>query len=184
MELIRRRFDVQAALDGPGLSGIAVPFNVLSGIVEEGGKTFKERIHPGAADKTLQMDDCLALVHHDYKRPVARTSTKTLILSASDRGVAFRIPRLPDVRWARDLRTQVKNGLISECSFGYKVLRDKFSIVNGELIEDIFEIRLKEISFVINPAYKTGTSVISSDRARRARIARSRCLFLRLKQLQ
>ncbi|WP_347995788.1 HK97 family phage prohead protease [uncultured Eubacterium sp.] len=137
------------------LSGYAIVFNILS---EPIFGLFKERVMPGALEKTLKEDDQLCLWGHDSMYVLGRKSANTLDLRVDDKGLYFEVTP-PNTNWARDLVESVHRGDINQMSFGFKVfderwIQDKETIKEHRMpIREILGIKLYEISIVSFPAY-------------------------------
>lgn len=128
-----------------------IPFNSLS--VDLGG--FKERLMPTAFRSTLLSgNDVRALADHDPAKLLGRTSNQTLRIMETGDGLTVEID-LPDTSYARDIRELVRRKDIRGLSFGFKVNKDgqKFIKEAGQMIRELTDIDLKEVSIVSQPAY-------------------------------
>jgi HK97 family phage prohead protease len=131
--------------------GYAAVFNSLS--EDLGG--FKERILPGAFKRTVKAQaDVLALVGHQRGMILGRTSSGTLTLAEDDRGLRVTID-LPDTSYARDLRESIARRDISGMSFGFHVPENGDRVIeeDGQIIRELLDIDLHEVSVVTMPAY-------------------------------
>lgn len=155
---------IRANTDGSGGStayGYIARFNVESEVLMEGwGDPFVEIIAPGAFANTIASGkDVLALVAHDYGKPLARMSTGGLKLWEDAEGLAYEC-RLPDVSYARDIVVLINDGVTPGNSFGFflKPGGDSISRVGDTLVRTLFDVDLDEVSIsVVNPAYSSGT---------------------------
>lgn len=140
----------------PGkLAGHAALFNSPS--QDMGG--FVEIIRSGAFTRSLRKPDHIrALLEHDTKQVLARCSSGTLALFEDGKGLAFELS-LPDTSYAHDLAALVARGDISGCSFGFRVPEggDRWEMRGGQLVRDLTDIDLHEISIVGDPAYRDTT---------------------------
>ncbi len=137
--------------------GHAALFNTFS--VDLGG--FREQIAPSAFRKTLKDSDVRALFNHNPDYVLGRTKAGTLKLKEDDIGLAFKL-RVPDTSWARDLLVSMERGDINQMSFGFRVVKDSWDEVNGEVIRTLLEVRLFDVSIVTFPAYPQTEAQIRS----------------------
>lgn len=86
--------------------------------IHERGQRFKERIAPGAFTRSLANNDIHGLINHDRNLVLGRNKAGTLTLDQDKNGLAFEIDP-PDVQYARDLRTLIERGDVSQCSVGF-----------------------------------------------------------------
>ncbi len=131
------------------LVGVAISFNQKSQMLDN----FIEIIDSHSLDSIdLSDSDIVMLNGHNYENPVGR-NTKNLHLQLKSDGLHF-ILDLIDSQESRDLLENVKNGIVSGCSFGFTVEADEW---NGN-IRTVTKInKLYELSAVVAPAYKTTT---------------------------
>lgn len=121
---------------------------------------FMERIMPGAFKDSIKSDDIRALFNHDPNYVLGRNIAKTLTLKEDRDGLAIEIDP-PDTTWARDLMHSIDRGDISQMSFGFQTIEDKweYSEKEGEPDKrDLIKVRLFDVSPVTFPAYE-GTDV-------------------------
>ena len=139
---------------GPVLTGYAAVFSTLS--EDLGG--FREQIRPGAFTKTLrERPDIRALWQHDAGMVLGRTRNKTLSLWEDEVGLGFRLYP-PDSQWGRDAVESIRRGDVSEMSFGFRVVKDALVQTEPDVIRELVEVALHEISPVTFAAY-TATEV-------------------------
>jgi HK97 family phage prohead protease len=165
----------------PGLPGAelrALPEGRLEGDVivydavsqDLGG--FKETVRKGAVTKTLREGDVVALWSHDTAQVLGRTSSGTLELRDTSRGVEFSLD-LPDSQVGRDAWETVDRGDVKGTSFGFRAVVDRWTESKdpGELaFRELLEIDLLEVSPVAFPAYDAtqvaARSVLALERHR------------------
>lgn len=135
------------------VTGYACVFNQPS---EDMG--FIEYCDPNMFDG-VDMSNVLALYSHDLSNVLARVSADTLVLKVDDYGLKFTLD-IPDTTIGRDVYTNIKNGNLEGCSFGFEIADDSWERDgDGQLIHTILQIgELTEISITPLPAY-TETSV-------------------------
>ncbi len=141
---------IEKRLSGEGstITGIAAVFNKLSS--DLGG--FKEKIRKGAFAKSIKNGDIRALFNHNPDHILGRTSAGTLSLEEVDEGLAVSID-VPDTTIAKDLTTSMKRGDITQMSFGFQTIKDKWEEVAGKSIRELLEVKLFDVSPVTFPAY-------------------------------
>ena len=135
----------------PVIEGHAAVFNQWS---EELGYIFpfKERVLPGAFTESIGSDDVRALFNHDPNYVLGRNRSGTLDLVESEQGLLVRIYP-PDTSWARDLNISIDRGDISQMSFGFLVLEDRWGHEDGMDIRELCKVKLFDVSPVTFPAY-------------------------------
>ena len=132
------------------------------------GPGMSESIAPGAFRNTLA-DDIRALVNHDTTLVLGRTSAHTLELREDERGLWGRISINPKDTDAMNLYERVKRGDVSQCSFGFEIIREDTEIFeDGSVHWTIQEVRLYEVSCCTFPAYESTN--ISAREAQRDEI--------------
>lgn len=133
------------------ISGLAAVFNSLS--QDLGG--YRERIVPGAFKSSIAPPaDIRALYDHDSGKLLGRTSAGTLSVWEDAVGLRFKV-ELPDTSYARDLTQLVKRRDIRGCSFGFRVPEkgDRILHESGQIVRELIEVNLSEVSIVGSPAY-------------------------------
>jgi HK97 family phage prohead protease len=153
--LYRTLTDTPQVSEGKKFVGYAARFNQTAEIIER-GQRFRERIAPGAFTRALAGRDIHGLMNHDRNLVLGRNKAGTLLLEQDKKGLRFEIDP-PDTQYARDLRTLIERGDVSQCSFGATQSGTKDSW-SGTLrtLEDIdcFDISIVSVM----PGYP-GTSV-------------------------
>lgn len=137
--------------DGNTISGYAARFNVWS---EPIGGYFREKIKKGAFAKTIQESDIRLLFNHDPNYILARTQNETLSLKEDNKGLFYEA-KLPDTTYAKDLKESIRRGDISQNSFAFITLQDKWDIKEGKEMDErtLLEVKLQDVSPVTFPAY-------------------------------
>lgn len=134
--------------EAPLIVGHAALFDVLS--VDLGG--FREKIERGAFSKAVG-SDVRALFNHDPNIVLGRTRAKTLRLAEDSRGLAIEIEP-PDTGPARSVVEALRRGDVSQMSFAFRTIRDKWEQVGeDEHIRTLLEVELFDVSPVTFPAY-------------------------------
>lgn len=113
-----------------------------------------EKIDPHAFDETLN-EDIRALVNHDSTLVLGRTSAGTLALRVDEHGLWGSILINPNDQDAVNLYERVKRGDVSQCSFGFDILDEKFENQgDGTVVFTLLRVKLYEVSCVTFPAYE------------------------------
>ena len=144
------------------ISGYTARFNTLS--ADLGG--FKERIQPGAFDRTLAAGgDVTCTFNHEASLLFGRKKNQTLTLSADRVGLFFRCQIQEAARAGQDVLSYLRRGDLDQCSFGFVCQREAWSRAadpnTGALIDirTILDCDLFDVGPVTDPAYPEGTSV-------------------------
>jgi HK97 family phage major capsid protein/HK97 family phage prohead protease len=141
---------------------------------------FREKISPGAFDKSLESNaDIRALWDHNTSQPLARTTNGSLKVSSDKRGLRVEIELPEGVSYADDLRQLVRSGVVNQMSFGFLVppggdTWDKDE--NGNALRTLNSIDLHEVSVVSIPAYPDTTVALRGLRHVEFDIRRARWL--------
>lgn len=146
--------EMRAEGDGMSFTGYAIRYGVKSEPLP-----FREVIAPGAVTRSLRSrNEIKAFVNHDTNLVLGSTRAGTLRLAEDDRGVRSDID-LPDTSYGRDLSISVQRGDVSGMSFGFSVVKDKWSDDYSE--RTIHELRLHEVSVVTGfPAYTQTSAAV------------------------
>ena len=155
------------ASDVEGSPQIEAYFAVFSDIYEmyPGGT---ESIDPHAFDDALS-DDIRCLIDHDTTLVLGRTKVGTLTLSVDNYGLKGVVKINPDDTDAMNLYARVKRGDVSQCSFGFDILRDELeSRPDGTYHWIIKSVKLYEVSIVTFPAYEKTEAEARDRRAGQA----------------
>lgn len=132
----------------PRIVGYAAVFNALS----ENLGGFRERIAPGAFEKTLREGDIRSVWNHNPDYVLGRTKVDTLRLKEDEHGLAIEIFP-PDTQWARDLMVTIGRGDVDQMSFSFSTIRDEWGTRDGQTERTLMEVKLFEVSPVTFPAY-------------------------------
>ena len=179
--------DLELRADGEvkKIVGHAAVFNQLSD--DLGG--FREQIKPGAFKRSLKDGDIRALVNHETRLILGRTTAKTLALEEDDRGLLSEIAP-PDTTYAHDLIESLKRGDITQMSFAFRVRaggQEWDEDDEGNVVRTLTDLELFEVSPVTFPAYpQTDVAARSLDHWRKARgnnTARRLRMDLRMRQI-
>jgi len=141
---------------------------------------FREKISPGAFDKSLESNaDIRALWDHNTSQPLARTTNGSLKVSSDKRGLRVEIDLPEGVSYADDLRQLVRSGVVNQMSFGFLVppggdTWDKDE--DGNALRTLNSIDLHEVSVVSIPAYPDTTVALRGLRHVEFEIRRARWL--------
>jgi len=142
--------------DEMALVGYASKFNTQS--EDLGG--FRETVMPGAFARSIREGaDVKFLKNHDPSLIFGRTKAGNLKLEEDGVGLRFRVV-LPPTQAARDLYTEVKQGLISNCSFAFTARDQSWEDVrsdNGDMYASrkLMDVDLMDCSAVTYPAYNS-----------------------------
>lgn len=131
------------------ISGYFVVFNSIYEIWE--GAT--ESVSPTAFEDTLN-NDIRCLINHDSRLVLGRTTTGTLKLEVDEKGLWGEVKINKDDTEAMNLYARVKRGDVSQCSFGFDILKESTEDKGNNIHWTIEKAKLYEVSIVTFPAYK------------------------------
>lgn len=167
----RRDIGTTQSFDGRTLSGVAAVYGAQSREISENGRTFTERIAPGAFGESVRGDIKL-LYNHDPRMPLARSRSGTLVLEDRADGLHY-TATLPDTTLGNDVRELMQRGDLSgEMSFGFYVQRDSWNKARTERVVE--RAQLVEISVVVDAAYPQTSSSLRRVDAAAIEAARAR----------
>lgn len=139
--------ELRAEGDGMTFSGYAAVFDSWS--EDLGG--FRERIRPGAFDKTLTEKRAIKMFWN-HNSDIALGSTRTNLALTTDKRGLLATAKLPDTTAGRDMAELVRSGIVDSMSFGFQAIKEAWDD-NGTKRE-LVEARLFEVSPVTGwPAY-------------------------------
>ena len=144
------------------LTGYAAVFNSEAVLGD-----FSEVIRQGAFAKSLATGSNIrALYHHDGTALLGTTRGGTLKLREDAHGLAFELA-LPDTTHGRDLAILVDRGDVAGCSFGFRVRDggDRWEQRGGQLVRELLDVDLVEITLTSDPAYSDTTVAMRSKPA-------------------
>jgi len=148
-----RDFTSAPSVEGRTLTGIAAVYGQPSRLIREQGRTFTERIAPGAFGAIA---DVKLYYNHDASMPLARTQSGTLKLDSRADGLHY-TATLPDTTLGNDVRELLQRGdLTGAMSFGFFVTKDTWSKDRTQRTVD--SATLVEVSLVQDAAYPQTTS--------------------------
>ena len=145
--------------NGRTLYGHAARFNSEANLGH-----FVEIIRPGAFRKSLDAGtNVRALYDHESSALLGTTRGGTLKLKEDANGLAFELA-LPDTTHGRDLAILVDRGDVAGCSFGFRVRDggDRWEQRGGQLVRELLDVDLVEITLTADPAYQDTTVAMRS----------------------
>ena len=114
---------------------------------------FAERVAKGAFSKSIKREDVRCLFNHDPNYVLGRVKSKTLALEEDTKGLKYRVSP-PDTTWARDLMVSIKRGDVSQNSFSFEIIKERWERREGRgSVRIIEEAKLFDVSPVVYPAY-------------------------------
>lgn len=112
-----------------------------------------EQIAPGAFSSSLG-GDVRALVDHETRLVLGRTTAGTLTLREDESGLYGEIKINPNDSDAMNLYARVQRGDVSQCSFGFDIKSEEFvENPDGSVRWIIKDVVLYEVSVCTFPAY-------------------------------
>lgn len=153
-------FETRKDGDTPHISGYFAVFNSNYEIFR--GCT--ESIAPGAFTDELH-SDVRALVDHDTRIVLGRTTAGTLELREDEKGLWGDIAVNPKDSEAMNCWARVERGDVSQCSFGFNILHEEHEEhEDGTHHFTIKKVKLFEVSVCTFPAYEeTAVSARKAD---------------------
>jgi hypothetical protein len=142
------------------ITGHAAVFNQMSS--DLGG--FREIIAPDAFSNVLN-DDVRALVNHDSSLLLARTSSGTLNLEQTEKGLQYSFD-VPDTTYGRDLIISMERGDITQSSFAFTIEDDSWETTDEGEVRTINKVKqLYDVSPVTYPAYPDADDLTLAQRS-------------------
>lgn len=125
-----------------------------------------EKIARGAFSGCLG-DDVRALIDHDTRLVIGRTTVGTLILREDDHGLYGEIKINEADTDAMNLYARVQRGDVSQCSFGFDIIAEGYEVSpdGRKCTWTIREVKLYEVSVVTFPAYEATAVEARSESA-------------------
>lgn len=112
-----------------------------------------ETVDPGAFNLSRDTD-VRALANHDSTLVLGRTTAGTLTLSTDERGLYGIIQVNRADQDAMNIYARVQRGDVTQCSFGFDLLRQEEIREGGTLEWRIMDAKLFEVSVCTFPAYE------------------------------
>jgi hypothetical protein len=141
----------------PVIAGYAAVFNQE---VEIG--PFREVIRPGAFMGAIAEDDVRFLFNHEESTVMARNRAGTLRLAEDDRGLKVEADVNPDDDDVRRLITKLRRGDVTQMSFAFQTLEEKWNQEPKTPLREVLKVRLFDVSAVTFPAYPQTTVAVRS----------------------
>jgi HK97 family phage prohead protease len=142
--------------------------------IGRGPAGFRETIKAGAGKKSVNDGDIVLLDNHQSHQPLARMSAGTLELKDGSNGGDWTATAV-DTSYADDVLKNVRAKNYGGCSFGFEVIKDRWTDDEGRAASpmngtrrEILEMKVHEISVCTFPAYGD-TFVSSREQIRTAR---------------
>lgn len=120
---------------------------------------FTEEVQQGAFTESIAADDVRGLINHDPQYVLGRNKAGTMRLFQDSKGLGYSIDLGPQ-SYARDLYESVKRGDVTQSSFGFRTLDDKWGVKDGMDHRTLVKAKLYDVSPVTFPAY-TQTEVVA-----------------------
>lgn len=150
--------EVRGEGDGSVIGGYAAVFNRYSQNL--GG--YVERIDPGAFDRDLADAEVLCLFNHRDDHVLGRTGVN-LALVVDGTGLDYRCTPFMEDPTAQSVVAKVRNGLVTQSSFGFYCLEDDWSMTEqGFPLRTVLRAALVDVSPVTRPAYVDTTTGLRS----------------------
>ena len=113
-----------------------------------------ESVDPHAFDGALE-DDIRALIDHETRLVLGRTTAGTLSLRVDEHGLWGSVLVNPDDQDAMNLYARVQRGDVSQCSFGFDITDEEYrQRSDGSDHWTIKGVKLYEVSVCTFPAYR------------------------------
>jgi len=155
------------------IEGYAYKFNAKS--QDLGG--FRERVAEGAGRDSALQDDVRALVDHEPRLVMGRTTAGTLRLSEDSTGLHYEVKADRRQSYVRDLIIALERKDVTQSSFAFRVNPggESWSWDEDEMpLRTLTSIRLYDVSPVTYPAYLDTESHVARRAAEYAREMRSK----------
>lgn len=135
------------------ISGYFVKFNSETQLWDD----VYEEISPEAFSTDTLQGDVRALINHDTTLVLGRTRSNTLKLSTDATGLYGTIVINENDTDAMNLYERVKRGDVSQCSFGFRILKEDMQEdkISGTVKFIIKSVELYEVSVCTFPAYES-----------------------------
>lgn len=149
-----------------------------------------ERLAPGCFDRAVRECDVRCLFNHDANFPLGRSTSGTLKLELTPKGLRYRCS-LPDSPVGETVRVALERGDVSGSSFSFVPVRAEWIDEAGKpLVRLIKEVELFDVAPVTFPAYTSATSSLEDGRSARRPsgltrdqiFTRARCVQIQMAQ--
>ena len=138
-------------------------FSVFGARYDLGFNGAYETVEKGAFNLSRDKD-IRALINHDTTLVLGRTTAGTLDLRVDENGLYGDITINQDDQDAMNLYARVKRGDVSQCSFGFDIIKQEEIRENGVLSWHLTDVKLYEVSVCTFPAYEeTGVKAREKD---------------------
>ena len=152
------------------LSGYAVRWNTLSNIIDKEDDPFYtalnepyyEKISKNAFKDSLNNNNQLALIDHNFSQEIGKASDCSLILLEDDTGLKFQL-QIKEDSLGINTFLKVISLEITGVSIGFNSIEYKYEKRDGKNILSIYKANLVEISLTNKPLYPL-TSVIKGNK--------------------
>lgn len=151
---INAKAEIRSENDSDLFMGYASIFNEVTDL-----GPFCESIATGAFTEALKRkDDTRVLFNHNPDLVLARSTNETLLMEEDEIGLRCLI-KIPETTLGNDLRILIKEGTISQMSFGFYIEKEeRMGVIEGKPWYKIQSVRLFDVAPVTYPAYE-GTSI-------------------------
>ncbi|BAV02890.1 MULTISPECIES: HK97 family phage prohead protease [Lactococcus] len=152
------------------LSGYAVRWNTLSNIIDKEDDPFYtalnepyyEKISKNAFKDSLNNNNQLALIEHNFSQEIGKASDCSLILLEDDTGLKFQL-QIKEDSLGINTFLKVISLEITGVSIGFNSIEYKYEKRDGKNILSIYKANLVEVSLTNKPLYPL-TSVIKGNK--------------------
>lgn len=152
------------------LSGYAIRWNTLSNIIDKEDDPFYtalnepyyEKISKNAFKDSLNNNNQLALIEHNFSQEIGKASDCSLILLEDDTGLKFQL-QIKEDSLGINTFLKVISLEITGVSIGFNSIEYKYEKRDGKNILSIYKANLVEVSLTNKPLYPL-TSVIKGNK--------------------
>ncbi|BAK59307.1 HK97 family phage prohead protease [Lactococcus garvieae] len=152
------------------LSGYAVRWNTLSNIIDKEDDPFYtalnepyyEKISKNAFKDSLNNNNQLALIEHNFSQEIGKASDCSLILLEDDTGLKFQL-QIKEDSLGINTFLKVISLEITGVSIGFNSIEYKYEKRDGKNILSIYKANLVEVSLTNKPLYPL-TNVIKGNK--------------------
>ena len=169
---------VRSSISSSGIevSGRPIVYNTPYTVHDALG-SFQETMKPGVVSQLIGSCDCRFLLNHSSEFiPLARTTSRTLVLSDGPDALRFSATLDPRQTLANDLAVAIERGDISAMSIGFQVAEDEWNDDYSKRIITRFAA-LHDVSAVTYPASPTTSIGLTNGNGTTTTSARSPEVF-------